>query len=591
MVGSRRSNSNDQHRMGPPQTRVQRGPGRPRLFQSRSATLCCQLRGARFRDPGPERRLQQPGIGPTERPDRHLELARQKLLTCRLHYKKIEAFLEYFFTNSAHVYNSPPKFEPEEPFMEYQAPVGLQVIEALLYDTNALSHKAELIQQTETVASSAADLPALLYDLDADDAQVLESLKLEIIRVMTLDITGYDAPLLKSGIAESHVALSAIQTQLQPFVIKGDKRSDSLLAALSRAINYFPESGPFDSFDRLSFLRDYCIPLQHQLNALTRERGLTVKETGALNPQADNLFSADALALEHFKAGPGDTAATTGPGDTTASLAREGARLFNDPSLSGNGTRSCATCHSPDKGFTDRLPKSISIDGHTPLARNAPTLLYCAYQYSQFWDGRAKSLEEQITTVLNDPREMGGHAQPQIVKALAAYVRSLHPLNSPFDQFMQGNIKALTANQQKGANLFMGKAQCATCHFLPLFNGLIPPNYASTEFEVLGTTVNEDFVHPVLSSDKGRYDIYGLPFNRGSFKTPTVRDAALTYPYMHNGAFTSLDKVVEFYNKGGGGGLGLDIPEQTLPTAPLGLSIQEQTELVDFLKALTDKNP
>jgi cytochrome c peroxidase len=518
----------------------------------------------------------------------HLELARQKLLICRLHYKKIEAFLEYFFTNAAHVYNSPPKFEPEEPYMEFQAPVGLQVIEALLYDTNALSHKAELIQQAETVASSATDLPALLYDLDADDGQVLESLKLEIIRVMTLGITGYDAPLLKSGLAEAQVSLMAIQTQLQPFLIPGDKRSDSLGDALTKAIKYFPKSGDFDSFDRLTFLRDYCIPLQHQLSALTRERGLLIKEAGALNSQADNLFSANALSIDHFAPGPNNTADT---GTSTKGDAREGERLFNDQSLSANGTRSCATCHSPDKGFTDRLPNSISIDGHAPLTRNAPTLLYCAYQYSQFWDGRAKSLEEQITTVLNDPREMGGHAQPQIVKALAAYVRSLHPLNSPFDQYMQGNNKALTASQQAGANLFMGKAQCATCHFLPLLNGLIPPDYAATEFEVLGTTASEDFAHPVLSTDKGRYDVYGLPFNKGSFKTPTVRNAALTYPYMHNGAFASLDKVVEFYNKGGGGGLGLDIPEQTLPVTPLGLSIQEQTELIDFLKALTDKNP
>ncbi len=530
-----------------------------------------------------------------------LYLARKKLLACRLHYKKIEAFLEYFFTNAAHVYNSPPKFEPEEPFMEYQSPEGLQVIEALLYDTNVLSHKTELIQQAETVSSSAADLSALLYDLDADDAQVMESIKLEIIRIMTLGITGYDAPLLKSGIEESAIALVSAQRQLQPFLIPADNCSDSLKQALAAAIGYLKaragDARDFDSFDRLLFLRDYCIPLQHQLNAFTRERGLITKETGALNPQADNLFSPDALDPNHF---PGARYPAL-EANNLASRANEvalGAKLFQDPTLSGTGQKSCASCHAPDKGFTDRLPTSLSIDNHTSLNRNSPTLLYAAYQYSQFWDGRAKSLEEQISSVLHDPREMQANdstmalkpwSEQQIVEALASYVRSLHPMNSAFDRFMKGNNKALTISQQKGANLFMGKAQCATCHFLPLFNGLIPPDYAATEFEVLGATKTMDFIHPVISEDKGRFNAYPLPFNNRSFKTPTVRNAALTFPYMHNGAFSSLEKVVEFYNKGGGGGLGLDVPEQTLPTRSLGLSEVEQKELIDFLNALSDR--
>jgi cytochrome c peroxidase len=134
----------------------------------------------------------------------------------------------------------------------------------------------------------------------------------------------------------------------------------------------------------------------------------------------------------------------------------------------------------------------------------------------------------------------------------------------------------------------MGKAQCATCHFIPLFNGLIPPDYAVTEFEVLGTTVDDDLAHPRLSPDSGRYGAYPLPFFRGAFKTPTVRNAALTAPYMHNGGFRSLEAVVQLYNRGGGVGLGLNVPDQTLSADSLRLSTAEVNDLVLFIHSLTD---
>src|ERR1700685_2376383 len=107
---------------------------------------------------------------------------------------------------------------------------------------------------------------------------------------------------------------------------------------------------------------------------------------------------------------------------------------------------------------------------------------------------------------------------------------------------MRGESGKLSAAAIKGANLFLGKAQCGTCHFMPLFNGLIPPDYALSEFEVLGTTATDRFTKGVrLSKDEGRYKQYPLPFFKGAFKTPTVRNAALTAPYMHNGAFSSLE--------------------------------------------------
>jgi cytochrome c peroxidase len=541
--------------------------------------------------------------------------ARQRLKESRSHYKKIESFLEYFFLNSAHVYNSPPKFEGEEPFMEYQEPVGLQVIEFLLYERDVPAQRTALMEQAETVASSADDLLSLLYDFKADDRQILESLRIELIRIMALGITGYDAPLLKTGIAESYEALQSLRIQLQPYLSPGTARSDSLQYRLDQAISYLrdhtqaiytqPQPGiaqptynqAFDTFDRLTFLKDYAAPLQYQLGQLIREKGLELNTTGVLNYSADNLFSPDALIVDNFGRinPPASSGSSTKPlnnAPAVAALIQTGRRLFFDKTLSGNGTKSCASCHAPEKMFTDNLPRSIAFDGHSSLDRNAPTLLYCGFQYSQFWDGRATTLEQQIRTVLHDPREMNTRLNARetdsIALAIAAFVRSLHPMNAPFDRFMSGNANALTAREKNGANLFMGKAQCATCHFIPLFNGLIPPDYRFTEFEVLGTTATDDFLNPRLSNDSGKYRIYPLPFNQAAFKTPTVRNSARTAPYMHNGAFSSLEKVLEFYNKGGGAGLGLKVPAQTLPAAPLGLSQQEMDDIILFLHTLTD---
>jgi len=530
--------------------------------------------------------------------------AKEKLKDARLAYKRIGFFLDYFFFTSSRIYNRPPKTEIEEPHLEYGAPTGLQYIEALLFEDPVL-HKTELLRQCRFLETSAEDLPSLLYNFKATDAQVLEAARLELIRVMTLSITGFDAPLLKSGLEESLVSLFVLYDALRPYLKHSKNRQIPQL--MEGCVAYISKNNDFDTFDRMHFLTGYALPLQEELGGMITGMGLEINEKGILNYKSKNIFSPDAFAHHAFR--------RTRNGDTV--LAALGKELFFETRLSSSGTRSCASCHNPALHFADGLPKSIGIHPGQAVRRNAPSLLYSSFQHAQFWDGRARTLEEQIRTVIHDSLEMNGRPSQTIrqlakkrpyrrlirrlaprskalndtliYKAIAAYVRTLHPFTSDFDRYLAGDKAALTDRQKNGFNLFMGKAQCATCHFAPLFNGLIPPTYTLTEFEILGTTATDDFLHPKLSPDQGRFETRPTPYYRGAFKTPTVRNAAVTAPYMHNGALGSLEKVIEFYDKGGGAGLGLDIPGQTLPAAPLHLSEEEKSDIIAFLHSLTDR--
>lgn len=534
--------------------------------------------------------------------------AKNALKNSRLAYKRVAFFLDYFFQSSSLIYNKPAKAEVEEPYMEYQDPSGFQVIEALLFESQPWVHQKELAAQTELLTSSSSDLPALLYGFTATDKQLLESVRLELIRVITLSITGYDAPELKSGIVEAEQSVSAVQKSLLPLLQGTDPVSFSLLQGLDKTVNYLHQHPDFDSFDRMEFLTVYALPLQEQLSDFIRISKADLNTQSVLDYNAKHIFSRDAIPLSVF---PGAV-------KTDAKIVALGKKLFLENALSGNLKRNCGSCHRPDQYFSEPLKTSVAFDGKSNVPRNAPTLLYAGFQYSQFWDGRVKSLQEQIKAVIANPQEMNGEHQviverirrsvvyqqdfkdsfpllkgnpvhiDAIVTALAAYVQSLAPRNSAFDRYINGDYKAMNARQLKGFNLFMGKGQCGSCHFAPLFNGLIPPYYKLTEYEILGIPENTDFKHPKPDHDRGRYNFFPISYYEAAFKTPTIRNVEKTAPYMHNGVFKDLYQVVDFYNKGGGAGLGLNLPGQTLSSKPLNLTEIEMQDIVTFMKSLTD---
>jgi cytochrome c peroxidase len=356
----------------------------------------------------------------------------------------------------------------------------------------------------------------------------------------------------------------------------------------------------------MTFITLYLNPLSEHLLLAQRQLNLpTFKEPRAIRADAKTLFTENVFNPDFFTSG-------TEVYSNYKKIAL-GKRLFFDGILSGDGKRSCATCHSPSKAFTDGLPKSSAILGGF-VQRNAPTLLYAALQQSQFYDMRSAFLEDQAKEVIENKDELHGSLSDaakkltkdfsyvllfqqafskqlnsvqtyHIQNALAAFIRSLTPFRSKFDRHMRGE-KAMNHEEVEGFNLFMSKAKCGTCHFIPLFNGTVPPAFTTSESEVIGVPKDKQFTQ--VDTDKGRYNIHQIAKFLHAFKTPTLRNVQLTGPYMHNGVFQTLDEVIDFYDKGGAAGRNIVLDNQTLPADSLSLTKDEKRKLVLFLHTLTD---
>jgi cytochrome c peroxidase len=276
-----------------------------------------------------------------------------------------------------------------------------------------------------------------------------------------------------------------------------------------------------------------------------------------------------------------------------------GRHLFFDTRMSGDFSSSCATCHNPSMAFTDRLPRSRGFGGKT-LLRNSPTVLNAAYNSAQFWDGRAATLDEQCKGPLLSPQEMNMvdekhlvdrlNAVPEyrrdfqtvfgtaptldnVAHAIAAFERTLVTPGSRFDRYALGDKTALTDQEKRGLVVFFGKGSCSECH-----KG---SNFTDNKYHNLGAKPV-----PGNPEDLGRFAITHNPEDRGAFKTPSLRNVALTAPYMHDGSVATLEDVVDFYDRGGDGA-----PNQSKLIFKLNLTAQEKQDLVAFLKTLTGTLP
>jgi len=307
-----------------------------------------------------------------------------------------------------------------------------------------------------------------------------------------------------------------------------------------------------------------------------------------------------------------------------------GRKLYFDTRLSKDGTVACATCHDVSRGFTDHRSVSEGIGDHLGK-RSAPTTMNAALMQSQFWDGRAPSLEDQAKLPILNPIEMGHpdaagamaavNSDPAYVglfqkaygrtpnyddlgRAIASFERTLIFLDAPFDRFAGGDSRAISAAAQRGLDLFNGKARCVSCHMINSSNPLGTDNLfhnigvsARTQnFEALAAKAlgvlkenNDSAALDKLAietdmSELGRFLVTKKRGDVGAFKTEQLRNVGLTAPYMHDGSLKTLWDVMDHYNKGGETNAYLDGGIE-----PLNLSESEVNDVVAFLFTLTDE--
>ena len=281
----------------------------------------------------------------------------------------------------------------------------------------------------------------------------------------------------------------------------------------------------------------------------------------------------------------------------TEAKVKLGAQLFFEPRLSADHKLSCATCHHPDMAWANHDPTDTGFMDRKGT-RNSGTVLDSAYMKFQFWDGRAESLEEQALGPIHNPVEMGETVENVVrklnaieeyrsqfravfgtdvtpegmAKAIAAFERTVVSGPSPYDRFLAGEKSALSASAKRGLEVFRGKGHCTFCH--------IGYTLSDQSFHNIGVGMDQP------NPDIGREEVTRDPADRGRFKTPMLRNVALTHPYLHDGSAKTLADVVALYDRGG-------VPNPNLDddVKPLKLTDRDKADLVAFLEALTGPLP
>lgn len=451
---------------------------------------------------------------------------------------------------------------------------------------------------------------------------VFDALRVEIFRISTIDMANSDFVIEDAGLHSLKGSLSSwllFTNELVQQLPSSKKELKLYWENLDKkAREYLWRQNDFKLFDRMVFTRDHLIPLSRFLNDLQVTLQVPfIKKNSALKSDARHIYDRDIFNADYFA--PHEYA------KYSALKVELGELLFFDPLLSGNNKRACASCHNPAMAFTDSKVKSVGFEFNEILGRNSPTVINSGFQKKLFWDQRAASLEDQLDSVVNNPHELNGsfddlcqkiNASPEYVNlfhrafphtkkegitradvkmAIGVYERTVTGLNSRFDQYMQGDANKLTPQEINGFNVYMGKARCGVCHYAPLFNGAFPPFFDITDHHSIGVPEKDTMDKYVIDSDIGLMKSTGNPFFRFSFKTPTVRNAELTAPYMHNGVFTTLEQVVNFYDHAGGvkfhnidRSYSKELPFFTILPIELKLTDQEKKDLVAFMKCLTD---
>ncbi|MBA2611211.1 MAG: hypothetical protein H0U95_04515 [Bacteroidetes bacterium] len=534
----------------------------------------------------------------------------------RKNYKYIEAVVEYVSPFFAKYYiNGPPlkKHDIENGNKVFE-PHGFQLIESFFFTGDTSLSKEEIVYEIKLLKESIIQTRKKYKSVVPRNEQYFDMVQMELVRIISLNINGYDCAITKENIKESTYVFDGMAEILEG--IKEVRMKSPSLPVFKKLISdskkYLFLNKEYETFNRLYFIINYVKPLYSLLHKIRSELKLSNTPVNyAINFNESNLFGEAFFNRHFFSVNIADSA-------NIKPQAELGKNLFFDPLLSGNNKRACASCHQPQFAFSDTIAKNQEYNQTGQLKRNTPSLLNVMYQKNFFYDGRSLQLEDQVSDVLHAKNEMNSMPEEVIkklkqsddykhlfkkafkgqrdtaitfygvLKAISEFEKTLTSMNSKFDKYLNGNKNALDQNAINGYNIFSGKALCGSCHFLPLFNGLVPPVFNDNEFEVIGTLAGPDIKE--VDSDSGRVLITKKNIHTFSFKTPGIRNIEATFPYMHNGAFRTIDQVIEFYNKGGGSVAKQKINHQTLPFDSLQLSPKEKDEIKSFLMSLSDNS-
>jgi cytochrome c peroxidase len=541
-----------------------------------------------------------------------VDSAKSLLEHARMEYKSIEPFVIYYLPGDAQKINRPVinEIEEDDEVSAYIIPHGFQYIEKLLYGDSALMQRKIIVGEVDYLYILVSKLNESIQYMDLRERDIFEAMQMHDIRQFMLGLANFETSESKNGISESIATLKFYKELISQLYNEKDL-TGSYFTTVDNAVSFLEKTSHGFDPDYFEFYSHYYIPFSEELESL---RHSVVKDnfynTSAINYQVRSVF--DSGAFNSFFFLPAK------PVSSPDSVALLGRTLFFDPALSANNLRACASCHQPGKAFTDGRALSQSFEPGKDLSRNAPTVINSVLQRKLFHDGRAFTFEDQAGQVMSNPLEMHNDfsqvafklkqsqeykkwfreafrnssdtviTSKSILTAISEYERSITGLNSRFDRSVSGRGSVMNDEEKKGFNIYMGKGNCASCHFIPLFNGVMPPEYTETEWEILGVPSARIVGKRELDNDIGRAGIVNLDIFRHAFKIPTLRNIELTGPYMHNGVFKTLEEVIEFYNIGGGTGLGYDVPYQTLSSEPLHLTENEKSQLISFLKTLTD---
>lgn len=557
--------------------------------------------------------------------DNYKELILAKINKNRISLKELDFWLRYFEPVAYKKINGPLPVEWEtEVFEKFEAPYKREGAGLTLATTYLSEQEVNRDSLAILINSSASAIDVFLADSITVNLKKHHHFflanRLHLLNLAAVYTTGFECPDESRIIPE---LLHMIESTFRMYAIydlghptyKLSRQYVSLYQDMISFVKNQPAN--YESFDHFSFVQKYVEPLYR----LNREMILDYQViSNNFNDYSINKYAVSVFDKTLFR-GQNGKGVYIGIDDEIQlqELKAIGKLLFHDPILSQNNKRSCASCHNPATFFTDTvLTTGLQFDGIKYLPRNTPSLLNVIHNHLLMLDGKHFNLENQTKDVLTNPIEMAStesevvekvmscneyksvfkkylKATPQynavniehISSALILYYADFSYYTSAFDLAMTKN-KPVSKEIQNGFNLFMSKAKCGTCHFLPQFNGNKPP-YISSEFEVIGVPQDTGFNR--LSNDKGRFTVNPAKEMESAFRTPTIRNLSFTKPYMHNGIFKTQEEVIDFYDAGGGAGKGMLVPNQTLPADSLRLTKAEKKDLLAFINSLDEDIP